>query len=188
MYTFEKKARITEEFDSTFICSVCKDDTSVEGTSSETQNNPVVGLINRGNNCWLNCLIQIILHTKEISSNSAVPIFVRGNRYSNILTLFLQNTSNSNTVQDVESTILDVTAKQAFAEITNYPDFNTSRQQDICDAFNKLLEHSLDFPHYEYSYRNIFSCTECKQEFEGQVMTEKKKFGCKYLKRREPLI
>ena len=61
-----------------------------------------------------------------------------------------------------------------FLKITQFREFNSSRQQDISDAFNKLLDSSRNFSYFEYDHRNIYLCNDCQQQSEGAWATDNK--------------
>ena len=180
------RQKITRKLIQSFICKPCKSDTHQGksknginnsknkihdpqfGDASLISNNPsaaysAVGLKNQGNNCWLNCLIQILIHTRDF-----ITINEDDDRWHQVLKRFLDSACNGSTNLDVETRIhTGVSFKKAFSEITQCPEFYYPHQQDLADAFDLLLTNSFHFTYFNFDFKNTFICEGCNFSYEG---------------------
>ena len=171
-----------EMYASTYKCRKCdRLETQTDSEQFMHDENAIIGFENIGtsNNCWLNCIMQILLQTEFFfhSNPEGVELIplqgsprTRPSPFHRMFKDFIDDIVRLPRLCNLSRPYVDhpvaagfVSLKDVFSEVVENPDFKSNRQQDAANALQMLLSNHEHFDYFCYKYKYINTCSQCRK-------------------------
>ena len=163
------------------------DDQNVNVRQKPSENYPVKGFINEKNDCWLNSILQVLLHCQDFRLNSPdlqlSQIYLDDKNWSDLLfKCLLDFSKDPGNRRNVENRTIKhpvnghemISFKHVFAELTKSPFLKTRSQQDAAEAMDLVVRYSNHLEFFRFQYQYKYKCAVCNHESFGLVSPENK--------------